>query len=355
MSIGESDLNRSSNNFDFIRLLASLFVLIGHSAPILSNKVIGWDPCDKLVGIPIHFLGVLIFFTLSGFLVTHSWYSKRNLFDFFTARVLRIFPALIVVVLLSVFVLGICITKDTIPDYLSAKTTLKYLENITLYRIYYDLPGVFETNPIGSGVNGSLWTLPHEFTCYLFLMIMGSLMLLKNKWIYLLFLVLLTIFYLLFETRIDATILPILEIDLESFFTLFLYFISGSVYYHFRKKISFRVGGLVLCGALEILIRLNYLPRLMNVFVLPYFIFFLAFSKTIKLYQTGKYGDFSYGMYLYAYPIQQIIVYLLPAKLNLWAMIIFSILLTAPFAVLSWKFIESPALKLRQRVKIFGG
>ena len=343
-------LSRSSNNFDALRLLAATFVLIGHSAPILLNRPLDWDPYRQLLGIGIHFIGVLIFFVLSGFLVTHSWYARKNIFSFLSARVLRIFPALIGVVLLSVFVLGASLTTYSLGDYLFSETTGKYLQDMTLYRMYYYLPGVFENNPIGSSVNGSLWTLPYEFTCYLFLALLGLLAAFKNKWGYLVFTVALTLGYILWEAPLNRIVIPILGIDFKNFLPLLPYFMAGSVYYHFRNSFSMGWAGWLLCCAAIVLIKFEYLPNLLYAFLFPFFIFQFAFSQKINLYHAGKFGDFSYGLYLYTFPVQQLIVWFLPVKINTVWMIFLSLLCTLPFAVLSWYCIERPALKLKGRL-----
>lgn len=349
MKIPDTDLSRSSNNFDLLRLLAASFVLIGHSPLILTTRPLAWDPSSILFSIPIHYFGVLIFFIISGFLVSKSWESKKSIVDFLAGRVLRIFPALICVVLLSVFVLGPLLTTLPLADYFSSEITHKYLQDISLYRMYYYLPGVFESNPIGSSINGSLWTLPYEFTCYLFLMILGLLTVLKNKWASLALLLISTVAYILFTREINRIVIPIIGIDFEHFFSLFLYFFSGAVYYQFRSLIPFNFIGLILCAVVTTLIKLRYIPDLLHVFTLPYLVLFFVFSNKLKLHNAGKYGDFSYGIYLYAFPVQQLIVYFHTKELNIAYMILLSFLFTLPLAVLSWKFVERPALSLRKR------
>lgn len=344
--IADTDLQRNSNNFDSLRLIAASFVLIGHASPILTNDFWRWDPFYLVSGVHIHTVGVYIFFIISGFLVTHSWHSKKSILDFFTARVLRIFPAVILVVLLSVFVLGILVTTCSMREYFSSELTAKYLQNMTLYRMYYYLPGVFETNPIGASVNGSLWTLPYEFTCYLFLIVLGILMVFKNKQVYFSLFVLLVFSYLFYRPEIDQIVIPVLGIDFKSFFTLLLYFLSGSVFYHFRNTISPGFFTWLLSGIAVVLVKIEFLPAMLYLFILPLVVFQFVFSKRIQWHQAGKYGDFSYGIYLYAFPLQQLVVLLFP-QINLLTMIVVSLLITLPFAWMSWNWIEKPALKLR--------
>ena len=348
MKISSDHLKRDSNNFDLIRVIAASLVILGHSPILLLNKPLRFDPILNLLGIEIHYFGVIIFFIISGYLVTKSYERCKNFMDFILARVLRIFPALICVVLLSVFVLGILLTNYSVRDYLSSKVTLHYLQDISLYRMYYYLPGVFETNPVSS-INGSLWTLPYEFTCYLFLALIGIIRILKNKWFSLALLIILTGTYLLFNKKIDTIVIPIIGIDLKHFSSLLLYFLSGSVFYQFRNLISFNIIGSLICLVSIILIKTNYFFDLLLVFVLPYMILFFAFYKKIKLNKLEKTGDISYGMYLYAFPIQQLIVYFLSATINEWLMIILSFVFTIPVAILSWRYLEKPSLELRHK------
>ena len=165
--LNEVVLTRQSNNFDFLRLFAALLVLIAHSPHILRLEVLSWDPFLNVLGINMGRFGVLTFFIMSGFLVTTSWEKKKGLVDFVLARILRVYPAVIVVVLLSVFILGPILTTQTINEYFTSNLTGQYIQNSTIFRMYYYLPGVFENNPTHS-INGSLWTLPYEFASLLF-------------------------------------------------------------------------------------------------------------------------------------------------------------------------------------------
>ncbi len=340
---------RTSNNFDFIRIAAAAFVLIGHSSDVLLNRPLQGDPGKLLFGFSMQSLGVLIFFVISGYLVTSSFENKKSLISFIVSRVLRIFPALIVVVLLSVFVLGTALTTVSMEDYFNSEFTKNYLQNMTLYRMYYYLPGVFETNPIGPSVNASLWTLPYEFTCYLYIALAGMMSLLNNKWLSLTMFVIYFIAYLFFQVSIDRIVIPIIGIDFKTFFIPFLYFLAGSVYYKFRSLVRYNIWGLLICGVLVVLVQTGLFHHQFLIPVLPYLIFSFAFSDYVKLQHCARYGDFSYGLYLYAFPVQQLIVYFAPVKPDLWLMIILSFVFTVPFAVFSWHVVEKQALSLKHK------
>ena len=163
-----SPAEQRTNNFDFVRFAAAFFVIYGHC-----NILFGYSP-PLILGMNISSIGVTIFFSLSGFLVTDSWERQPRLTSFFIKRSLRIFPALIVVTLLTTFVLGPLMTRDVLSEYLRNPQTWDYLRNALLY-ISYSLPGVFAENIYKDAVNGSLWSLPPEFFCYICVAAIGLL------------------------------------------------------------------------------------------------------------------------------------------------------------------------------------
>ena len=352
MKINDDSLLRNTNNFDFLRFLAASFVLIGHTPALLDSAPFANDPFQFLFDIPIRTVGVFIFFTISGFLVTKSWESKKSVTDFFIARVLRIFPALIIVIFISTFILGPILSSLSLTSYFSSLTTYQYLLNTSLYRMYYALPGVFDNNAYGNSVNGSLWTLSYEFTCYIVLFIVGILHVLKYKWLGLSLLILTLLLFFLYKNEIETflPIVPILGIHTSKLITFLLYFFTGSIFYQFRNEISFNWLGITIGLICTALIKMNVLPYLLLTAILPYFIFFFAFSKNIKLTKFGKFGDFSYGMYLYAFPIQQTIISIIPINTNSWICIFLFFLFIIPIAFLSWKYIEKPALEMRFKI-----
>lgn len=350
MPATNNSLFRKGNNFDFIRLLAALMVLVGHSSNVLLNRHLDPDPGKIIFGFSIQSLGVLIFFIISGFLVTRSFENKNTLTAFFSGRVLRIFPALIIVVLLSVFILGPLVTTASMSDYFSSPLTFRYLQDMTLYRMYYYLPGVFNTNLIGNSVNASLWTLPYEFTCYLYVSLAGFVTLLNNKWFSLALFLIYFMLNIFLQDEINKVVIPVLGIDFKTFFLPFLFFLAGSLMYTFRNFIQYNISGLIVCMFAILAMQSGFLHRQFSVIIYPYLVLSLAFSRKLKFYDFARYGDFSYGMYLYAFPVQQLLILLLPFKPSLMAMILLSVICTFPFAFLSWRYIEAPALSLKKHV-----
>jgi len=155
-----AEMQKFSNNFDFVRLLAATLVFLSHQ-----HVLTGHGELLLLPGLSAGAVGVGVFFAVSGFLVTQSWMRDPHLVRFAVKRLLRIWPGLAVAVFLTVFVVGSAATSLPLGDFLSSRATYDYF-NILRFKIYYVLPGVFEGNPYPRGVNGSLWTIPIEVQWY---------------------------------------------------------------------------------------------------------------------------------------------------------------------------------------------
>ena len=356
MKIRESDLLKDSNNFDFIRILAAILVLIGHSPILFKNQNFSFDPLLKIFGYPAHLLGLFIFFIISGFLITKSWETKKNTFEFIISRIVRIFPALLFTIVCTTFILGPLFTTHSLVEYFQSEITYKQLLNLTLFRVYYELPGVFEFNPYNYAVNGSIWSLAYEFTCYLLILFWGYGQLFKSKWIGLSVFIVTVVLLTMFKNDFvkNTPIIPLLGLNTDRMIEFLIVFFTGSIFYQFRKIIFFNWIGYLLITILVIAARMYQLPLIFNTIIIAYLTFGIVFSKKIKLNRIGKYGDFSYGFYLFAFPIQQMIAYLFPKDTNLLILVIISILLTFVAAIISWNFIEKPSLKLKNRILKLG-
>ena len=156
------------NSLDLLRLVAAIFVLYSHQHALLGQAeptFFGWNTYGGV--------GVTIFFFLSGMLVWTSWARDPHWGRFFMRRSLRIFPALWVVVLGTAFVLGPVFSTLSVADYFADQETWRYLSTAMML-IRHTLPGVFSDNPFPQAVNGSLWTLPVEFLCYVSVAVLGS-------------------------------------------------------------------------------------------------------------------------------------------------------------------------------------
>src|SRR5690606_10464322 len=171
-----SDVCRGrDNNLNLIRVLAALAVLVSHAWPI-SRGFGEIQPLNRLTGYDMGALAVYVFFCISGFLIARSFERQPTLRHWLLARALRLFPALLVMLLLMVLVLGPLVTALPAGAYFSHPATLGYLpNNLSLALRQPWLPGVFEATPYGGETNGSLWTLYYEVLCYGAVMVMGLL------------------------------------------------------------------------------------------------------------------------------------------------------------------------------------
>lgn len=343
-------LRKENNNFDLIRLISALLVLIHHSSSILYGHPLTFDPFQRLIGMDMGKLGVITFFIISGFLIAKSWDSKKSVLSFTFSRFFRIYPAAITVILFSVLFFGYFITTLPFNEFIIHPTTLRYLQNVSLFGIYHFLPETLMNNPT-SGINGSLWTMPYELTCYLFLGIIGLTSILKSKYLTLATFISALLCLTIFQTELKNIVIPIIQIDLIRFYPLLLFFFSGVVYYKLKNLIEYRIIIALLILIILFLIQ-TYLTQSINAKIigLPYLVFTIAFWKKVPSTFLTRDKDLSYGFYLYAFPIQQLIVYHLKDNLNLLSFIILSIPITFVMALFSWNYIEKPALVLKQKI-----
>lgn len=325
--------NTKKNNLDFIRFVAAVLVIFSHAYPLTTGNN-GSELFAVLTNGQMTFghLAVITFFIISGFLITQSFDRSKDIVKFMKARILRIFPGLIVVVFLAAFVLGPFFTTLSLKDYLFNYQTLQYLTTISLYWIHYDLPGVFQNNVYPVAVNGSLWTLYYEFVFYIVVGVLGVSRLL-NKWV-------------LIVGFVVCTILFYLSIGSE-YVNLFRYFCAGMLFYVYRKKIILNFWLAILSLVLLLIsVEFGYLKFFFPIFG-SYLIFYFAYQSKVNLHNFGKYGDFSYGIYIYAFPVQQIVTYYYGEGITPLTNFLISLPFTLIFAVLSWHLVEKYALRLK--------
>lgn len=327
------------NNFDCIRIVAAAAVLFSHHFALTGQ------PEPSFFG--LHSIGgaaVIVFFVISGYLVTSSWYNDPHFVRFSARRVLRIWPALTAVAVVTAYGLGTWVTELPTTEYLRHRATFDYL-NILRMRIHYVLPGVFENNPYPKGVNGSLWTIPLEVRCYIVLVCAGLVGLLKNKTV---FLGIVAVYMLWFVSQSSADITLKIHYGRE----LSAFFLAGAALYalqpHWEEKPWFWMGALCILAAIAWWAGWKYTATLLG---LPFLIVYGGTRSTPVLRRFGRWGDPSYGIYLIAFPIQQtVILYSWPA-LGFAGTMLFSLLVTTALAYASWHSIEKQALKFKPRKK----
>ncbi len=354
-------ISHRSNNFDFLRFLGASLVIYGHAYPLSGRGTFDHIQLWTRGLFPTAHMGVAIFFVISGFLIAQSLARSPSVSNYVWKRCLRIFPGLIVAALLTVFFVGPILTDLPLNKYFTAKDTYKYLTVIKLYPPYPDtLPGVFE-QATNRSVNGSLWTLAYEFSCY-FALLAVSLVIaarIRGKVILGAFLAVWASFLLWYPVLSASTYrLPFFHLKLFNLIDFGMYFVAGSAAYHFKDYILYKgyialTFFLIWMGSYLLAESLIAVPLTCVVWArylaVPYLVLYLSFLSG-PLNQFGRYGDLSYGLYIYAFPIQRIVVEKIGETAPIEEIIFLSFLFTLPFAWLSWSFIEKPCLKYKKLI-----
>ena len=340
--------------FDFLRVMLAVTIVFNHSFLIVDGS---YATVDRYRLWAVFGAAMPMFFALSGFLITGSA-GRLKLKDFLINRSLRIVPALAVDIFVSALVIGTLCTSQPLHDYFSDKKFAHYFLNIIGF-IHYELPGVFIANPFPGQVNGSLWTVPFEIGCYAImsgLIILGAV---KSKKRMIAAAIGFTAFYYALYFYTPA---PVPENSLLKYMYnfvsergnfLYFYFITGALVYVFRYQIPYSgklaavTSMLVLFSGLE-LMALGGVKPLLLALPVSYLIAYIGLQSIPKMPLYSR-GDYSYGIYLYAYPLQQLLVLLFPGRFSVIPHFICSTLLVTIVAMISWHCVEKPILRIRKK------
>ncbi len=327
------------NQFDRIRILAALVVIFAHHYPLMGRQAPAWLENKWLHWSLAGGVGVMVFFCISGYLVTMSWLREPKLAAFLWKRVLRLWPGMLGSVVFGVFFFGIIFNTIPLGEYLRIPTIWRFFwANLTLVTYFPFLPGTFITNPSAQVMNGVYWTIPMEFTCYLILASLGFLGIIRNnKIIMYLILIYLMIFLIFFNPDFTGRIQHWIEYP--------AYFSAGA-FIALHKNWFSKYGGRLLTVITPILLATYFLTSYTatsRFLLLPSLIIFLG-NLPARENWFSKLGDPSYGIYLYGYPIAQSIIALWPDMHFLASLTVtFALSICAGYA--SWHFLESRALR----------
>lgn len=332
------------NNFDAIRLFAAMMVLYAHSFLL----TLGGNPTDilgRISGGQTGYGDIAIgaFFVLSGFLIAVSWMRRPDLAVFARNRAMRIMPALIVVVLAAVFLIGPAVTTVSLNDYFAAAETWRYLLNIVFYNSHNSLPGVFTGNAQTSGVNGPLWTLQFEAVCYSLIALLGFWRGLTARRCLAMILA-----FMILSIALGDSISSPAENFLRRLSNMGAWFFGGAFLAATADKVRLnRETATVSAVALVFGMAAGGFSQIF-IFAGPYLVVYAGLAWRGPLRHVGRLGDFSYGVYIWSWPIQQTALLHLPSD-SPAALIAVSLPATLLIAVLSWRCIEKPALRLKAK------
>lgn len=330
-------LKHENNNLTLIRIFLSCMVIYYHSYALTGN-----DPNRDIVKSLFSItssggLAVSIFFFISGMLVCNSYIKNEDPIKFLLSRVFRVIPALFIVLFFTVFIVAPIVTNVSLSVYFSEKSNYFYIVNNLMMSTRYYLLGVFEGNHYKSAVNGSLWTLKWEVVCYLFLWCFGMINVLKNRYVSSFFCI-----FLILSSLLKLEWLVSLLGDNVGLLYLPMYFSIGCLFSIWKDRINislYTVSGLLL---------LSFLLRNSVFFIIFFYVsvfsvvVFFASTKIVRSFNVNV--DSSYGIYIYGFLIQQLLVHYFPDMI-FYVNALLSITICLMLGYLSFKYIEEPSIR----------
>ncbi|MGI4799641.1 MAG: acyltransferase family protein [Janthinobacterium lividum] len=329
-----------TTGFDYLRIGLSIAVLVWHSFNLSDGSheldVARWSGPWRFLPASI----IPMFFALSGFLVTGSLLRVR-LHQFITLRLVRLIPALAVEVTLSALIIGVAFTTLPIGEYLCSPEVRAYFLNIVGV-IQYELPGVFVNNPNPLIINSQLWTIPFELECYAALIFLSVTGIVRVRAAFVAALLVLGI-----ALTAQAVLTHNIRMDTSvPGRSMVMAFLIAVAVYLYRDRIP--VSPVWGAASLVISAFLLGIPECVFLAMVPlvYATVWLGLMRPPPI----PFGDLSYGVYLFHYPIEQTLVHLFPALRTPWALSLTSLPITAVFAWLSWTLIERPLLLRKKSI-----
>jgi peptidoglycan/LPS O-acetylase OafA/YrhL len=330
-----ADPGNRDNNLNLLRLVAALAVMVSHAWPIVLGPGTA-EPLEAATGHTLGTMAVIVFFGLSGFLITASWHRRGDALDFAGRRLRRLLPGLVTMLLICVLVLGPLVSDLGPAAYLADSGTWRFLmRNATLMPVEPVLPGVFGSNPYPAAA-GSIWTLHYEALCYLGVLVAGSVGLLTRRGI-------VCLLAGLAGAAVAGAAGLALHPRLDSLVMLGLPFAIGAAAWFWRAALPLSLAGSALIGAAAWLTAGTAVYPVLLAAALVYGALWLGFAPCRWAQAWNRAGDYSYGVYVYAFPVQGLVQFLwVPATPggNL-ALALGPVLM---LAVASWHLVEKPWL-----------
>jgi len=333
------------NNFNLIRFLAAMGVIISH-AVLLSTGKAELEPLRAATGYSLGDHAVNVFFVLSGFLVAKSLLTRRDLIAYAASRMARVLPGLIVAALVTALVIGPMVTSNSLAEYFSAIGVWLYgpmIGSLVVDPLNVGLPGVFTATPFPDIVNGPLWTIRYEVMAYVSLLILAMAGVFASK-----------LRFVVFFGAAIAGLLAWQVVDpfhagptaLDHVARLGFSFLLGAAAYRLRDHLQLSWLIVIALFAITWLLAGTTFYRIALYFFTAAGVLWFAQTPGGLVRQFNKLGDYSYGLYIYGWPVAQGLIALNP---QLSPVMLFAIgaPITLGLAVLSWHFVEKPLLARR--------
>jgi len=351
--IDDGNLKPQNNDLTMVRLLLATLVIYSHSFYAVRGN--DHDDLTPILGAPISNYAVDGFFILSGFLVYRSLVTNNSLRFFALARLTRLWPALFVMTVL-VTLCGLAFTTSSLAGYFTGKDTLKFLFfNPTFVFYGVNLTGV-QCGAEPCNLNGSLWTLPWEARCYVILAALGALRLARAKPMTYLILPATLAFAVLWDVGTAYGLNHMLGSGISYQFDrldrLWFAFALGITAYLFRHRIP--LSWWICLALLLVNVATQQLAPAAGLHAravfMAYFVLCLGFLGLRKTSVSSNWPDYSYGMYIYAFPVMFVLQRVFAFE-SPYALAVCNVLGTVPLAALSWHVIEKPALDQLKRYR----
>ncbi len=335
------------NNFNFLRIFAAVLVAVTHSYAITGHAQTEFLHLLTNGNFYLSSIGLYIFFFTSGYLVSLSAANSKSPLIFLKKRVLRIYPALIIVVIVSVFIAGPLLTRFSARQYFTDADTWKYLWTSSGFKIRFRLPGVFEESGFPmTGFNGSLWSIGLELELYTLLFILLLAGIFKNrKWLIVVLIILFGCSLAFINLGRQLAIVP----DQKNMLLAAAFLFGALLETGFIPKkyfpYLFLISGLLLVLKISGIISINLLIDEVIFFSLA--TYFVAFTRRFNILIRN---DISYGVYIYTFPLQQLFFQMSGFSQSVLVNLLLSLASSCILAFLSWIYIEKPALRYKTQL-----
>jgi peptidoglycan/LPS O-acetylase OafA/YrhL len=352
-----TEFDQRANNFDFIRMALALLVIFSHCYLVATGSE-ATDPFNILTRHQVTggHIAVDLFFIISGFLITASFERSPSILQYLERRIGRIYPGFFALMIVSaLFFLPLAGGR------LAGSTWAAQTVNVITHALRlrdFDADQGFAGNPYPAFMNASLWSISYEFWCYIGVVVLGVSGLLRS-WSKLVGILLLSIvvsvLFCVYAWQPGGSLVHVFERIFGlpfSWARLIPMFLAGVVFYKLRAHLSLKASWIAIaCALLVAGAFVNHLWIILFPVVGGYLVLALAFHPALRLHRWARYGDFSYGTYLYAFPVQQLVMQMMQKSghpVPAWKLFLVAAPLTLLCAAISWHGVEKWFLRARE-------